>query len=286
MGATSRRTRQRGVHLTSRDLQVLELLVTRRAETLAWIHEQHFAGLSRKRALNRLGDLAAAGYLRRVTVTVPGATRPESAYTLGPRGKAALELRSLAGEHFRHRRFNPTLRDSSIPHQILVNRVADWLGADLTPEHLLPMTSKEQWRHKPDGVYQALNPREDSHPTRTRAMVWLEVDLGHYSRERIKGKLRAFHADEEAGHLLLVTHTAARANQIARWLNTERFGRAITIASLTELIADPELARNALPAPRQTPQDPFEHVPAVDGLRIPELPPPEKPWCPEEDGWA
>ena len=273
------------MHLTRRDLQVLELLVTRRAETLAWIHEQHFAGLSRKRALNRLGDLGAAGYLRRVTVTVPGATRPESAYTLGPRGKAALELRSLAGEHFRHRRFNPTLRDSSIPHQILVNRVADWLGADLTPEHLLSMSSKEQWRHKPDGVYPALNPREDSHPTRARAMVWLEVDLGHYSRERIKGKFRAFHADEEAGHLLLVTHTAARADQIARWLNCERFGRSITIASLTELIADPELARNALPAARQPPEDPFEHVPTIDGLHVPDLPPPPTPWCPEEDGW-
>lgn len=201
MGATRPGHRKRGVHLTRRDLQVLEALVTRRAETLTWIQEQHFDGLSRKRALNRLGDLAAAGYLKRVTITVPGAKGPESAYTLGPSGKAALELRSLAGEHFRHRRFNPTLRDSSIPHQILVNRVADWLGADLIPEHLLPMSSKEQWRHKPDGVYTALTPREDTHPTRTLPMIWLEVDLGHYSRDRIKGKVRAFHDDPEAGHL-------------------------------------------------------------------------------------
>ena len=149
-----------------RDLRVLELLVTRRAETLGWIHEQHFAGLSRKSALNRLGDLTAAGYLQRATVAVPGAPGPESAYTLGPRGKAALELRSLAGEHFRHRRFNPTLRDSSIPHQIIVNRVADWLGADLTPEHLLPMKTKEQWRHKPDGIYPAQG-------AEVGGMVWL-----------------------------------------------------------------------------------------------------------------
>jgi len=285
MGATSRGSRKRGVHLTRRDLHVLEALVTRRAETLAWIHDQQFAGLSRKRVLNRLGDLAAAGYLKRVTVTVPGSPRPESAYTLGPRGKAALELRSLAGEHFRHRRFNPTLRDSSIPHQILVNRVADWLGADLTPEHLLPMTTKEQWRHKPDGVYHALNPRQDTHPSKTRPMVWLEVDLGHYSRERIKGKVQAFRRDEDAGHLLLVTHTTARADQLARWLNSERNSAVITIASLTELITDPELARNALPAPRPATQDPFEHVPAVDGLHIPPLPPPAARWCPEEDGW-
>ena len=285
MGATSRGSRKRGVHLTRRDLQVLELLVTRRAETLAWIHEQHFAGLSRKRALNRLGDLAAAGYLKRVTVTVPGAPRPESAYTLGPRGKAALELRSLAGEHFRHRRFNPTLRDSSIPHQILVNRVADWLGADLTPEHLLPMVTKEQWRHKPDGVYHALNPRQDTHPSKTRPLVWLEVDLGHYSRERIRGKVQSFHRDEEAGHLLLVTHTAARADQLARWLNAARVSRSMTIVSLTELLADPEFARNALPAAGQPREDPFEQVPAIDGLHIPDLPAPPAPWRPEEDGW-
>ncbi len=146
------------------------------------------------------------------------------------------------------------------------------------------MSTKEQWRHKPDGVYPALNPRQDTHPARTLPMVWLEVDLGHYSRQRIKGKLRAFYADEEAGHLLIVTHTVKRADQIARWLNSERFGRVTTIASLTELIEDPERARNALPAARQPPQDPFEHVPAVDGLRIPELPPSAAPWCPEADG--
>ena len=278
MGTSSRGPRKRGVHLTRRDLQVLEALVTRRAETLTWIHEQQFSGLSRKRALNRLGDLAAASYLRRVTVTIPGAPRPQSAYTLGPRGKAALELRSLAGEHFRHRRFNPTLRDSSIPHQILVNRVADWLGADLTPEHLLPMSTKEQWRHKPDGIYPALDPD-------ARRMVWLEVDLGHYSRERIDGKVHAFRVDADACHLLLVTHTRARADQLARWLDTERISRSMTIVCLTELLADPEFARNALPARRQPPEDPFEHVPPIDGLHIPDLPPPPPPWCPEEDGW-
>ena len=65
MGTSSRGSRKRGVHLMRRDLRVLELLVTRRAETLGWIHEQHFAGLSRKSALNRLGDLTAAGYLQR-----------------------------------------------------------------------------------------------------------------------------------------------------------------------------------------------------------------------------
>lgn len=79
---------------------------------------------------------------------------------------------------------------------------------------------------------------------------------------------------------MIVTHTIARADQIARWLDRERFGRVTTIASLTELIEDPELARNALPATQPLPDDPFDHVPQVDGLRIPQLPPPRRP---EED---
>ena len=56
-------------------------------------------------------------------------------------------------------------------------------------------------------------------------------------------------------------------------------------ASLTELLADPELARNALPAPRQAPEDPFEHVPAIDECGVLDLPPLPAPWCSEDDGW-
>ena len=65
----------------------MEMLVVRRAETLTWIHEDSFAGLSRKRALNRLGELAAAGFLQRATVEVPGGPGPESAYTRGRGGR-------------------------------------------------------------------------------------------------------------------------------------------------------------------------------------------------------
>lgn len=282
---TASPTRRKSVHLMRRDLRLMEQLVLRRAATLDDLHAAWFAGLSRKRALNRLGELASAGFLHRVTLAVPdalaGPEREQSVYTLGPRARAALELRSLSSEHFRYRRWNPVLRDSSIPHQLVVNRVCDLLGVDAVPEHLLPPAeNRAAMQHKPDAIWE----READDGER-QTKVLLEVDLGHYSRERIKGKVQSFRRDEEASHLLLVTHTTERADQIARWLNTERFGAAITIASLSELIADPQLARNALPARRQPPQDPFEHVPAVDGLRIPELPPSPAPWCPEEDGW-
>jgi hypothetical protein len=259
------RPRKRGVHLTRRDLEVMEQLVIRRAETLDWIHGEFFDGLSRKRVLNRLGELVAAGYLGRVTVTVPGAARPESAYTLGPKGKTSLELRSLSGEHFRHRRFNPILRDSSIPHQIVVNRVADFLGADLIPEHLLSMPTKEGWRHKPDGVYVAAE-ADGRGP-----LVWLEVDLGHYSRDRLLGKLRAFHEAKDAGRFLIVTHTPTRANQIASWLRGERSARgALVILSLGELIANPEHARAVMPASGPASSDPYEALVGLDWPRAAE----------------
>ena len=76
--------RTRRIHLQRRDLAILEALASRRAETLEHLHDHHFAGLSRKRAVNRLGDLAAHGYLVRVEVAdAQGAMR--NAYVLGPK---------------------------------------------------------------------------------------------------------------------------------------------------------------------------------------------------------
>lgn len=196
-----RRPRRR-VSLQKRDLFILETLVVRRAETLDELHRLAFGDRSRKRAINRLGELAAGGYLQRVSVEVLGADAPQSVYTLGPRAKRALELRSLASEHFRYRRFNPILRDSSIPHQIATNRVADWLGADLIPEHLLPAKDAAAARHRPDGIYQTATPDKQG-----RTAVFLEVDLGHYSRARIIGKARAFLEDPEARMMVFVSPT-------------------------------------------------------------------------------
>jgi hypothetical protein len=167
--ATSNR---RHVSITRRDVAIMELLVERRAETLDELAGRFVAAGSRKRALNRLGQLSTAGYLQRTKLPVPGFEDPQNVYTLGPKGKRALELRSPAAvELFKDRRFNPTLRTASLPHQIVTNRVGDLLGVRLTPEHLLGKRNDTS-AVRPDGVYLAGD--EDSR----RREVWVEVDLG------------------------------------------------------------------------------------------------------------
>jgi hypothetical protein len=206
----------RKVALNRRDIAILNLLTERRVETLDYLHETIFPGLSRKRALNRLGDLARDGYLERLDVSLlQGDGRPESVYRLGPRAKTALELRSAVGaEAFRGRRFNPVLRGSSIDHQIMTTRVADWIGAQLTPEHLLPAGGRgDAFRHRPDGTYTSAQPDSQG-----RQVVFLEVDLGHYSRERLLGKVKAFLNHPQASAMLIAVPTRQRVRQIASWI--------------------------------------------------------------------
>ena len=206
----------RKVALGARDVAILALLLERRVETLDYLHETAFTGLSRKRALNRLGDLARAGYLERLSVPLYGGDgRLESVYRLGPKAKTALVLRSAHGaEAFRGRRFNPTLRASSIDHQIITNRVGDWLDAQLRPEHLLtPAGPGDAHRHRPDGTYTAAQADAQG-----RATVFLEVDLGHYSRERILGKVKAFLDSSEARSILIVSPDRARSRQVSQWV--------------------------------------------------------------------
>jgi hypothetical protein len=213
----------RKVALQQRDVAVLSLLVERRVETFDFLHETLFPGASRKVAINRLGDLARAGYLERLSVPLDGEDGPMSVYRLGPRAKAAIELRNARGhEAFRGRRFNPTLRESSIDHQVMTNRVGDWLGARLRPEHLLPAAGKgDAFRHRPDATYVAA--QADAHGRRT---VYLEVDLGHYSRERILGEIKAFLQAPDARAMLLVAPTQERAALLGLWAR-DVYGDAI-----------------------------------------------------------
>lgn len=232
------RSRKRAVHITDRDLRIMEHLVIRRVETLDAIHEEFFSCLTRKRALNRLGELVAGGFLHRVRLAVPdrlgGPEREQSVYTLGPRARAAIELRSPAGEHFRFRRFNPTLRDSSIPHQVATNRIVDLLRADQVPEHLMPpAASRDAMRNKPDALWERPDPIGG-----TADVVLLEVDLGHYSRERILGKARTF-ATSSAREVLLVVPTRTRVRQVSRWLDEGSVRRdSIHLMTFTELLHD------------------------------------------------
>lgn len=204
---------QRRIALHARDLAVLELLVERRAETLTHLHECFWPAGRRKSARNRLGELQSAGYLGVERMPVPGSEgRLESIYTLGPKAKAALILRGR-GDPFHGRRFNPTLRTDSLPHQIATNRVVDWLGARLVPEHLLPVRSRAALQHRPDGVYEAARP-----DAKGRDLVFLEVDLGSYSRERMLGKVAAFRASDRARSILIVTPTPERAQLVTEWV--------------------------------------------------------------------
>ena len=98
--ASPPRRRRRTTHLTSRDLAILGCLVYRRVETLDYLHETHFAGASRKRALNRLGELRAGGYLERTDVSLPSQDTTTSVYWLTTRAKNALKIRSIDAHWF------------------------------------------------------------------------------------------------------------------------------------------------------------------------------------------
>lgn len=228
---SSRSGPTRRVALQRRDLAILEELVLRRAETLDELHERFFAGLSRKRAVNRLAQLARAGYLHPADVVLHGEARTTRAYTLGPKARAALELRSLSSEHFRFRRWNPTLRDSSIPHQIVVNRLGRALRLDWIPEHLLPVTEPSGARHRPDAVAEGV--RQDGSP----GLVGFEIDLGHYSSQRLEGKLAAWRQLPDADVLVIVVPDAARRERVSRWLGESRDLRVWTAAETVAHLA-------------------------------------------------
>ncbi len=218
----------RRVSLQQRDLQIMEGLVVLRAESLDEIHARHFSGLSRKRVVNRLAQLSRAGFLAPADVVLFGESAPTRVYTLGSKARAALERRSLSSEHFRFRRWNPTLRDASIPHQIAVNRIGRDLGASLLPEHLLPVADKNGARHRPDGVVEGVGLSGETR------LLGIEVDLGHYSRERIAGKLDAWRSYPDRGLLVFVVPDVARAVRVQGWIGDTRCASVVTFEELRE----------------------------------------------------
>lgn len=202
----------RKVRLHQRDLEILEFVLTRRIETLDALTARYFN--TKKRAYNRLGELARAGYLKRIPIDQDN--RITSAYHLGRSGPSALRLRSLAGDAVSH---GPPVQ-TSFPHQLQVNRAADQLGVELIAEGLLGCEHAAR-QHRPDGGYQALS--ADAHG---RQLVLLEVDLGHYSRARVLGKTATFVEHPDARGVLFLTANQGRADLIARWIR-EAHGEAI-----------------------------------------------------------
>jgi hypothetical protein len=207
----------RKVSLQVRDLTILEYLLEQRAETLDELHRIFFSGQQRHTAHNRLCRLQSAGFVQGLSVaTAPTTARPTRAYVLGPRATAALRLRSLAGDHLRGRQVPVALRGTSVPHQLAVNLVGHWIDAALTGEHLLGDTLEGRRRHRPDAVYQAAEADR-----RGRDLVFVEVDLGHYSRARILGKLTTFLAHSRGKHVLFAVPSAQRQHTVNEWLRDE-----------------------------------------------------------------
>jgi hypothetical protein len=128
-----------------------------------------------------------------------------------------------------------------------VNRVGDALGTQLLPEHALELRGVEhRHRHRPDGAYRSHQPDQLG-----RDLVFVEVDLGHYSRTRILGKLRAFLDHDEARGILIAVPTEERAELIAQWAR-ERYGShvmdRIQLFTLAELDAGALLDPGTHPA--------------------------------------
>lgn len=217
---TSPTPHQKKVRLTTRDLQILEELMNRKAESLGVLHDRFWAqGTSRDSARHRLTRLAAWGFIDKHALqhAHPGLLHPTdtdngwvTVYTLSPRGIASLKRRSLAGSVLRGRSISGDIDEAAIPHQLAVNRVADLIGTTLIAEHLIEVQGDR--RHRPDATYAAL-PDDNG-----RSTVMLEIDLGHYSRKRILGKLSTFLADPDAKGVLFACPTNERAAWVAHTL--------------------------------------------------------------------
>jgi hypothetical protein len=246
------RPHKKRLRLTTRDLQILEQLLHSRAETLGALHQQFWPqGTERDSARHRLSRLAAWGFLDKhgLEHVHPRLVHPNdnptgsgwvTVYTLTPRGIAALRRRSLAGSTLRGRSIKGDLDDAAIPHQLAVNRVGELLGTPLLADHLVEVTGDR--RHRPDATYTA-------HPDHGgRSTVMLEIDLGHYSRKRILGKLATFLADPDTTGVLFACPTQERANWIARTLREARGDRIMDrVQVLTfEQIHEGRFLRDAL----------------------------------------
>lgn len=251
---------RRRVRLTARDLQILEQLMNRKAESLDALHRQFWApGTRPDTARYRLQRLAGWGFIdkhalqHRHQPLLPPEQEDNgwvTAYTLTPKGTAALRRRTLAGSTLRGRSIKGDIDDTAIPHQLAVNRVADLLGTPVVAEHLIEIQGDR--RHRPDATYTAA-PDSRGHTT-----VMLEVDLGHYSRKRILGKLATFLADPDAKAVLFACPTEERAGWIAVTLREAHGDRimdrvqALSFAQIREgrLLSDELRPSNrSVPAP-------------------------------------
>lgn len=257
---------QRGpVRLTPRDVQILEELMNRKAESLGALHKRFWKpGTRPDTARHRLTRLATWGFIdkhalrhqhRPLLPTDQHDTGWVTAYTLTPKGTAALRRRSIAGSALRGRSIKGDINDAAIPHQLAVNRIADLLGTAIVAEHLIELQGDR--RHRPDATYTA-TPDQNG-----RATVMLEVDLGHYSRKRILGKLTTFLADPDAKGVLFACPTEQRAAWVAHTLRETHGDR---IMDRVQVLTFAEIRDGRLLDPELKPAPPTDKYPDINDL--------------------
>lgn len=282
---TERAKHQKKIRLTTRDVQILEELMNRRTESLGMLHHRYWApGTNRDSARHRLTRLVAWGFIDKHALqhAHAGLLHPSdndngwgTVYTLTPKGTAALRRRSIAGSALRGRSIKGDIDEAVIPHQLAVNRVADLLGTTLIAEHLIELQGDR--RHRPDATYAAAPDDETG-----RSTVMLEIDLGHYSRKRILGKLNTFLADPDAKGVLFACPTQTRAAWVAQTLRNSRGDRIMDRVQVLsfEQVREGRLLRDDL--------RPYERTvtyPDIDDL-FPKLDDTERHGNPQAATWA
>lgn len=245
--------------LTRRDIEVFARLLERRVDTIGNLHQACFSDWTYKSTRTKFARLTNGGFIEKHELPdLPARLRGPSdqrtdgitvAYTLTARGIEALRRRSVHGEHLRGRRIR-AVHDTSLPHELAVAHVGDQLGVSLIGDHLR-RAGRGQGRHRPDAAYRAANPQGGG-----RNLVLVEVDLGHYRRDRIAAKGKAFLEDPEAQGALFVVATDERAAWVMRALadaHGERMLDRVQVLTFADL-HDPDALQDDLRPER--PQDP------------------------------
>lgn len=90
------------------------------------------------------------------------------------------------------------------------------------------MPDKNAARNRPDAVIEGVDEKG--------RLRWLgvEVDLGHYSRERIVGKVNAWRAYPDADALLIIVPDEARRERVQGWIPAGRHVPVLTPAILDD----------------------------------------------------
>ena len=132
--------------------------------------------VSRKRALNRLGELVAAGYPGPPQRELPGQRPPQSVYFLTSRGRTALQIRSEeASGWFATRQWRLDLASRRSRIRSSPTACATGSGRSSLPEHLLPPAgvrrASGKRRVRPDAVYETRERHEGDERSGSRSTL-------------------------------------------------------------------------------------------------------------------